>query len=180
EQLRKQRTMMRFGFIAPFAILAIMATLAVQAGVDAMSDAEVKMMDQISQSDLAAARLVARIVDEQLTDQLDIVKREGRAPNLLAALASQSESDLIARCAEFTNLVQDISARNSEQKFRRWTLASTGGISIANWPPSTNRAAGEVPQQFSWRGWFNGIQDYYRRTNDHFPPLKKPYISQPF
>jgi len=195
ERLRKQRTLVRYGFIAPFVILALMGVLAFWVGRDAIKDSEKALTAQILRSDLAAAKLVARIVDDQLFDRVETVMRESQDTNLLSLLRRQSESDLpvAALRPEFTNVIAEIYKKNEErggeqQKFLRWTVASAKGYTLANWPPamtnnrpSATANATNANRLFAWRDWFNGEKDYYDRTNDFFPPLQDIWhVSQPF
>jgi hypothetical protein len=200
ERLHKHKTMMQFGLVGPMVIILIMGLVTLSLGRKAIGKAEADLLRQIKEGDLASARLVAEIVDEQLTDKMEVVKRVAVDGKLRDALLDPQSSVYLKRLGDIwtedeqkripllkpvladpqyqvlTGLLARVWTENESESFSRWTLSSSNGVTLANWPIEVNNTG----KRFAWRDWFSGRGDQLGQKNRNFAPIRKPHFSQPF
>jgi hypothetical protein len=165
----RQRPLVAFGFAAPLLLFLATAALAVAAGQAAVNESERALTNQLLESDLVAARLVANAVQDQLIGKMALVAHEAASPAVRGPLHDADRAGMLRALAE-------IYGRYDQEQFSRWTIADRQGDIVANHPVDPSL----FDRNFSWRDWYSGGGDKLDRQTEWFAPVTATYVSQPF
>jgi serine/threonine protein kinase len=194
---RQQRPLLIFGLLAPLLLLVSLGVLGWYRAEAAVAEFRTKHENQVLADCKSASGLIRSVIKSKLVEQIERVKSTAKGEYLAAALADKPKllrEAHLARNKSFGK--QDVPTPgldNLRKKlsylgkyFKSWHLTDNEGTSLAGDVYVTQKP-GESDEQylsrceqerakqgirytedFSWRKWFNGIQDFPEkdRTDD--------------
>jgi hypothetical protein len=168
-RILRHRPVLFFGLLTPLLLLLGVGVFARWAVSDTLDRSQAALVGQLQGSDLAAARLVANIIEDELADRIQIIEERARGHELRQAVAERRGpahlEDLLRRYR-----------RRAGKRFDAWFLVDGEGRLLAYVPDG---AAGRRVN-LRWRGWFHGGGDRYDDRTGHFEPVRRTHISQPY
>jgi hypothetical protein len=172
DQRRRRRPLLLFGLLAPVLLLAVLAVCVGLAVRTSIRRSEAALAGQVQQSDRVSARLVAHILERELTDRVALLERRARQPELAKLIRAQSWDDL-DRTLQGWHEAQQAEGR---ELFSRWFIADADGVVQSDHPTDPNARK----QRLAWRDWFHGAGDRPGEENAALAPLRHTHVSQPF
>jgi hypothetical protein len=183
----RQRPWLAFALVAPLLLLLAIGAAGRMSALNAVDRARQQQVEQLIQSDMATARLLAEAVDQRLLTFQQFVEaaltREdpttGEPTHLwiARALAEKDRKGLRALAGRLY--------RENKSNFFQWSIFDARGVRRATFGEGTSQAEVEEliddeSKLFAYRGWFNGGVDRYGEESKSFPPLTAPHISHPY
>ncbi len=173
QRARRRRPLLYFSLAAPVLLLAAMAAGARVEVSTAARASEQALAQQVQQSNLVGARLVASVVGSELQDRVDALEKYRRTHDLSRQIAE-------GKWGELRGLLRKWHAHQETEQgrelFFRVFIADAAGCIQADWPPDPETAS----RQWAWRDWFHGGGDCLDPAGRTFAPLRAPHVSQPF
>jgi hypothetical protein len=175
---RRQRPLLLFGLAAPVLLLLFMAAAGLGVGEAALDNSRRDLTGQFLANDEVSARLVANVVQEHLEARL----------KLLQAYATRSLHDAAVRGdrrdleAALTAMLRVSAETNT--RFAEATVSDRQGVVLAVVRDEGGRPRAAEPYRkhphYSWRDWFNGRGDQPPDPDAHYPPVRRPHVSDPY
>ncbi len=172
ERQRRQRPILIFGFVAQVLLFLVMGGSAAWAARNAVAQSEAALIEQLLESDRAAAALVANGVQEQLLARQKLLARCAADPALRAAVKAGDEKRLQALLERFKE--------SDTLAVRTWAVADRRGRIrglLLEGKPFTDF---DPQERFAWRDWFSGTGDHPNARGGAFEPIANPHVSQPY
>jgi serine/threonine protein kinase len=169
ERRRRQRPLLVFGFLTTVLVALAVGGLSLWRKSDLLGESHEALTRQLYQSNLLTARMVANAIQEQLVERRDLLTEKADHGALRQAAARSDRPEL-------RRLMQQFHDDHKQLRFDRWSITDGRGKTLANWPEDTN----VLDKDFSWRDWFSGGGDKEERPDEPYPPVGRPYISQPY
>ncbi|MEZ6047714.1 MAG: protein kinase [Planctomycetaceae bacterium] len=194
ERWRARRPFILMGVIAPLLFLAAMWPFATNAVREAVSSAQMNLIDRTVASDLLTARVLANSLQDELEMRKDELVRIARDPDLIAAIEQGTldawkgfdETDPVKK-PNYANILQRFRDENNEQrdwkqvaKDTSWFLTNAKGDQV--WRDPVGEHLGD---NYAYRDYFHGLgEDIDHRAPGYHPedisPITKPHLSMPF
>ena len=169
QRILRNRPVLLFGLLAPLFLLLVLAGVGRLALTHGLERSESALVEQLQQSDLATARLVANVVEDELDDRRLQLERKAGQKQLRAALHRRDGNEL-------TRLLESYHDELADRKlFEGWVLVDAEGELLAHYPP-----ANPSMSNFRFRDWFHGGGDRFDNPRHPFTPIRATHISQPY
>jgi eukaryotic-like serine/threonine-protein kinase len=174
ERQRRQRPLLVFGFVAQVLLFLLMGGAAVWAAARGVQRSEQALVQQLLESDRAAASLVASGLEKDLLARRRVLERFAREKELRVATAGRQTERLDGLMGEFN--------RRETAQVLSWIVTDAEGKLLAHKLNLRLPDHVKMPTAFAWRDWFNGRGDYHGPDRDHkeFEPIQETHFSQPF
>jgi serine/threonine protein kinase len=173
QRARRRRPLLYFSLAVPVLLLAAMAVGAWVEVSTAARASEQALAQQVQQSDLAGARLVASVVTSELQDRIDALRKYRHSHNLASEIKE-------GHWGRLRDMLQEWHARQETEQgqelFFRVFVSDAEGCIQADWPTDP----GTVSRNWAWRDWFHGGGDCLDPAGRTFQPIRAPHVSQPF
>jgi hypothetical protein len=161
-------------------LLGLMALLLATyaAGRRELAAVEVELIGQAQRSDRVTARLVANVVHENLQERIDLLEDFSKQH----ADALRGERLGPEAGPQLQKLLIELHARGAARRFFcQYLIADRDGRILAVHPRSGEDApAPDRQRRWDYRDWFNGRGDQSPLDGQHYPPVDRPHVSQPF
>ncbi len=172
-----------FGLLAPLLLLLLMAAAAVGLGRSALNEAEDALVERQLKDNQVLAQLAASIIEARLDYRLGLLERFAGDPKLRKEMAAQAAQpgDIVEVQKRIEYIRRNLedqqpASRDPDSLFFEIVLADRQGEIVAKYPPDETRN----DSNWSWRGWFNGVEDKHADRKTHYPIGSQPHVSQPF
>jgi len=168
-RILRNRPVLLFGLLAPLFLLLALAGVGHLALTHGLERSESALVEQLQQSDLATARLVANVVEDELDGRRLHLERKAGQKRLRAALHRRDGNELTRLLGSFHD------EQAGRELFKGWVLVDARGELLAHYPP-----ANPSRRNFRFRDWFHGGGDRFDDPDHPFAPVHATHISQPY
>jgi serine/threonine protein kinase len=177
DRWRRQRPVLMFALVAPLLLLALLSGLALWQGHRTLEASHAALENQVRQSSLTSARLLAYKVQDQLIDLRTLVSKHAGQQELATLIRTDNRDGLQKALAALLNENKDIKGYVC-----RCVAFDARGKLLAIYP-SAAASVEAVGQNFAYRDYFNGERDYLESAaamKQPRAPLRRLHLSQPF
>jgi eukaryotic-like serine/threonine-protein kinase len=200
EHWNRHRPLLFFGLAAPLLLLIVMTAVGLAAGESAIDQSRAALTRNLLQGDAFAARLVANVVKDKLTDRRKGLERCAQDPKFAAAVRARDLDGArkilhnrleVPAYKDFTSLllanpegdcllacpVDEAGGREKEAaRYCRFLGAAGQG-------PLHTLAGLYEPNNFAYRDWFQGKGDHAEEretARGRYPPITDTHVSHPY
>ncbi|MAT14796.1 MAG: serine/threonine protein kinase [Planctomyces sp.] len=194
EKWRARRPFILMGVIAPLLFLAAMWPMATGAVREAVTQAEISLIERAVESDLLTARVLANSLRDELEFRKNEYERIARDPRLIAAIElgiqnewkNFSEFDPMKR-PDYATILEEYRIQNDREretqnviKDKSWFIVNADGVQVWRSP-----LGDYLGNNYKYRDYFHGLgRDLDPTSPDYHPeelePIEEPHISVPF
>ncbi len=173
QRILRHRPVLLFGLLAPVLLLLGLGALGRWVLKDTLERSEAALVAQMQSSDLAAARLIANVVEDELADRKQFIEQAAGAPEFRAAVATGRPTGVL------NAFLADFQRRRARQWFDAWFLADARGRLVA-YHSASGGGDEVIGANFRWRDWFHGGGDRFDDRDGAFAALRRTHVSQPY
>jgi len=166
---KRQRPVVLFALVTPVLLLLGMGGLASWATTAAVQDSETALVEQLQESDMTTAKLVANVMEEELVERKRFVESRSRVANFQGAVKRGEKKEIHDFLAQFDG-------QRVRRRFDAWFVTDTEGNLLAYYPDGLE---GMETTGYATRDWFHG-KGVRSATDEPLPPIRKTHISQPY
>ncbi len=176
ERSRRHRPVLAFGVAACMLLLIALAGFAGWAAAKAVGESEELQAERIERDAEFSARILARAVEQHLTQRVTLLEDRARKPELLEALRRADREKL-------HSFIEDLHADwrdNKQQYMLHWVVTNRTGDVLAH---SKSEQGVYHKHNVWWRGWFTGKEDDFgKETVPQIDsvPTAQTRVSTPF
>jgi serine/threonine protein kinase len=171
ERQRTQKPLVTFGILGPAALLLGMAAMGIWVWSEAESGARRALTQQTLENDLGTARVIAAVVDRNLSAVQRQVSREADRRDLRglmsAETATSKPADKEILHAELQAYTASLYDDYKDRHFHNWVVADRDAVVIARSPYDKK----VVGSRYAYREWFTGKDEV---KPDEIPPNVAP------